>query len=364
MNKRVFGTLKSGETAFLYTIQSETLTAKITDYGAAPAALLVRDPAGGNMTDVMLGYDEVSGYEAGTSYMSALIGRFASRIEGACFALNGKTYHTVQNEGCNTLHSGNYGYSKRLWRVDEKTAADRQITFLLNSPDGDQGFPGNAELSVTYSVTDSGEFHIVYEAVCDQDTPLNLTSHAYFNLNGHNAGDVLSHSVRIPAELFTPVRADCIPTGEIRSVKGTAFDFTEEKEIGRDLDLQTGEEQIRLTGGYDHNYCLAVLSDAGAAIHSGQADSSREEGLATVLEARGDRSGICMTVKTSQPGFLFYTGNNLEQEAGKGGAVYPRWGGFCVETGHYPNSISQPGFPSPVLRAGARYRAETVLCFR
>ncbi|MBR2188143.1 MAG: galactose mutarotase [Eubacterium sp.] len=352
IQKEEFGKLGSQETTSLYTIRSAALTAQITDFGATPVSLFVNRQDGSAPVDVVLGYDTAAGYEADDAYLSALIGRFAARIEDGHFFLNGKEYRTDVNEGKNTLHSGFHGYHKRLWRADEQTMSESQITFTLHSDDGDQGFPGNVELSVTYSVNDTGDFRIYYRGVCDQDTPLNLTNHIYWNLNGQGVGDILGHRVRISADSFTPVRgADCIPTGEILPVQGTVFDFSDWREIGERIDAK--EDQVSWTGGYDHNYCLSA--DRG---HGSQGQ------LTTALEACGDRSGIQMTARTSLPGFLFYTGNNLTPRSGKRSAEYRRRSGFCVETQYYPNCVNEPDFPSCILHAGEIYEAETVFSFK
>ncbi|MBQ9320876.1 MAG: galactose mutarotase [Eubacterium sp.] len=341
--KRPFGILPDGKQAYLYTIRSGALTAEITDFGAAPVSLVIsgRDPV-----DVVMGLDDAGAYARDDGYFGALIGRFATRIEQGAFTLNGKQYQTGKNEGENNLHSGPDGYHQRLWTFVPEESGANHLKLKLESPDGDQGFPGNAEISITYRVTDGGSFRLLYEGICDQDTPMNLTSHTYFNLNGHDAGDVLAHRVKIPALYYTPVKdAGCIPTGEIASVQGTAFDFTEEKEIGAEIDGDC--EQLQMTGGYDHNYVITMS----------------RSGLRTALEAYSARTGLHMTVETDLPGFHFYTGNNLTRRPGKGGCVYDRRGGFCVETQYFPNSVNVPAFPSPILRAGEKYRAETVFRF-
>ena len=336
--KKNFGILPSGEEASLYTISCGGITAGISDYGATLVSLLVPDSAG-SLADVVLGCDDCVGYAVGGGCLGATVGRNANRIQGASFRLNGKDYTLTPNENGNNLHSGPDLYFKRMWKLVSHT--DTAVTLELNSPHGDQGFPGNAVIRVTYCLDADGGLHIAYDAVCDQDTVFNLTNHSYFNLRGHEHTDTAMEQVlTLPARFFNPDDAEAIPTGEKRSVEGTPMDFRVPKPIARDL--YADYECLKLQGGYDHNYEVfcnpcAQLSDPV--------------------------SGRSMAVYTDCPGVQFYAGNFLDDQ-GKDGVYYGKNSGVALETQFYPDALHHPDWPQPITKAGDRYRSETIYRFQ
>lgn len=336
--KRPFGTLADGTATSLYTISGGGLTATVTDYGATLVGLLVPDTQG-SLADVVLGFDNAQAYTDSTCFLGAVVGRSANRIRGAAFHLNGREYHLAVNENGNNLHSGPDCYHLRMWTVERHTPDS--IRLSISSPDGDQGFPGNAQIHVTYTLDGQGGLHIVYDAVSDKDTVFNLTNHSYFNLAGHDQADkAMDQLLTIPGRFFNPADSESIPTGELRSVEDTPMDFRTPKAIGRDI----GEdyEPLKLQGGYDHNwevFCnpCAVLEDPS--------------------------SGRTMLVHTDCPGVQFYAGNFLSGDVGKDGAVYGKRSGICLETQYYPDSIHHPEWPQPITKAGEAYHSETVYRF-
>ena len=335
---KFFGTMPSGEQASLYTISCGGITAGISDYGATLVSLLVPDSAG-SLADVVLGCDDCVGYAVGGGCLGATVGRNANRIQGASFRLNGKDYTLTPNENGNNLHSGPDLYFKRMWKLVSHT--DTAVTLELNSPHGDQGFPGNAVIRVTYCLDAGGGLHIAYDAVCDQDTVFNLTNHSYFNLRGHEHTDTAMEQVlTLPARFFNPDDAEAIPTGEKRSVEGTPMDFRVPKPIAQDL--YADYECLKLQGGYDHNYEVfcnpcAQLSDPV--------------------------SGRSMAVYTDCPGVQFYAGNFLDDQ-GKDGVYYGKNSGVALETQFYPDALHHPDWPQPITKAGDRYRSETIYRFQ
>ncbi len=338
-----FGAVKDGRKAKAYTLTNNAgMSAQFSDYGATLVRLLVPDKEGG-LRDVVLGYSDAAGYEAGTESIGATVGRNANRIAGASFELNGVTYKLTANQFGNNLHSGNDFYNKRFWKVEE--AADDHITFLLHSPDGDQGYPGTLDMKLTCALTEENEVRFTYDAVPDQDTIINMTNHSYFNLNGHDSGDILSHRVTVDADAFTMADEQSIPTGEIVDVTDTPMDFRKGRVIGEDIDAPY--EALRLGKGYDHNW---VLKNKGK--------------FAKVAEAAGDASGIVMEVYTDLPGIQIYTGNFLNQEPGKDGAVYPHRAAVCFETQYFPDAIHHDNFPGPVCKAGQACHTVTAYRFR
>lgn len=336
--KKTYGTLPSGVTVSLYTITAGGLTAEVSDYGATLVSLLVPDK-NGNCSDVVLGFDDPNAYTASTCYLGATVGRNANRIKGAAFAINGKEYPMTANENGNNLHSGPDCYHLRVWDVVEHS--ENSITLKLDSPNGDQGFPGNATIYVTYQLDVGGGLHIIYDGICDQDTVFNLTNHSYFNLAGHDQTDkAMDQLLTIPGRFFNPADDESIPTGEMRSVAGTPMDFRCPKPIGQDI----GEDYdaLNLQGGYDHNYEVfcnpcAVLEDP--------------------------ESGRSMAVYTDCPGVQFYAGNFLTGDTGKGGAVYGKRSGICLETQYYPDSVHHADWPQPITKANEKYHSETVYQF-
>ncbi len=335
--KKSFGHLPSGAEVFLYTISCGGITATVSDLGATLVHVLVPD-ADGIVADVALGYDDPAGYLNGTCFLGAIVGRSANRIKGSEFTIGGRTYAMTPNENGNNLHSGPDFYHTRVWEVVEES--DTAVKFHLSSPDGDQGFPGNASIDVTYMLDATGGLHIVYDAVCDKDTIFNLTNHSYFNLAGHDhTGATMDQLLMLPARVFSVADDESVPTGEMRSVEGTPMDFRSPKPIGQDIGADY--EPLNLQGGYDHNFEVfcnpcAVLSDPV--------------------------SGRTMAVYTDLPGIQFYAGNFLN-ETGKGGTVYGKRSGIALETQYYPDSIHHPEWAQPVTKAGETYHTETVYRF-
>ncbi len=338
-----FGQVKDGREAKLYTLTNDAgMSAEFTDYGASLVRLYVPDREGA-LRDVVLGYDDAAGYEAGTESIGAPVGRNANRIGGASFELGGVTYQLTPNKGCNNLHSGPDVYNKRFWEVTE--AEDDHIIFLLHSPDGDQGYPGALDMQISCTLTEENEIRFTYHAVPDHDTVINMTNHSYFNLNGHDSGNILSHRVVVDADAFTLTDDESIPTGEIMDVTGTPMDFRNGRVIGDEIDSDF--EAIRLGKGYDHNWVL-----------------KNDRKFAKVAETAADESGIVMDVYTDLPGIQVYTSNFLNQESGKDGAVYPYRAAVCFETQFFPDAVHHANFPSPICKAGQAYHTVTAYRFR
>ena len=343
MTKIRFGHTKSGQDAFLYVFSNKNgMVMAVSDFGATLQSLWVPDK-NGDLRDVVLGYDDPASYEGNSlPFFGATIGRNANRIRNGEFILNGKTYKITKNDRDHSLHSGRDFYSFRMWEVQEET--EHSITFSLYSPDGDQGFPGAVDIRVRYTLTEENEVKIEYRALPLADTVLNLTNHSYFNLNGHQSGNILDHSVWIDADTYLITNAEAIPTGEIVSVAHTPMDFRVKKQIGRDIGQ--GYEALLFGNGYDHNWCL---NNKGA--------------FAKVAELSSAKSGITMEVFTDLPGMQMYTGNFITKENGKANAVYEKRQGICFETQYYPDAVNHPHFPSPVFRKGEVYHTVTVYKF-
>ncbi len=333
MMKKSFGKLPSGQEAMLYTISCGGLSATVTDYGATLVSLWVPDSKG-KLADVVLGCDDANDYTGGTAFLGATVGRNANRVKGAFFLLNGKPVHMTPNEGNNNLHSGPECYHTRMWQVVSHT--ESAITLQLFSPNGDQGFPGNATIRVTYELESDGTLLIAYDAVCDEDTVFNLTNHSYFNLAGHDKTDkAMEQVLMMPARFFNPDDAENIPTGEKRSVEGTPMDFRTPKPIGQDINEDY--EPLILQAGYDHNFEVfcnpcAILTDP--------------------------ESGRTMSVYTDCPGIQFYAGNFVD-ENGKGGVHYCKRSGIALETQYYPDSVNHPEWKQPFTPANERYHSQT-----
>jgi aldose 1-epimerase len=347
MSRAPFGTLSDGTALELFTLTNAAgMEVKVTNYGGIITSLKVPD-RNGKLDDVTLGYDAIDGYLKSSPYFGALIGRYGNRIAKAQFKLEGETYKLPANDGPNTLHGGNKGFDKVVWQAEPfERAGERGIVFTYTSPDGEEGFPGTLTAKVTYTLTDKNELAFDYHATTDKPTVVNLTQHAYFNLAGDGAGDILGHELTINADRFTPVDSTLIPTGELASVEGTPFDFRTKTKIGDRIDAD--HEQIKRGGGYDHNYVLNRTS----------------EGLALAARVEEPTTGRVMEVHTTEPGVQFYSGNFLDGSiTGKSGHVYNKRNGFCLETQHYPDSPNQPSFPSTVLRPGEEYTSRTVYTF-
>lgn len=332
----IFGTLESGKDVFCWTLTNANgLQAQVLDYGVTIRSITVPDK-NGYPVDVVLGYDTLEEYVADDAYLGATIGRFANRIRQAQFRLDGTLYTLYANDGENHLHGGKKGFNKFLW--NSRREGDK-VTFTRVSADGEEGYPGKLTVCVTIG-WEGNSLCIRYEAQTDRDTILNLTNHSYFNLNGAGSGDVHGHMLQINAETFTENGKDCVPTGQIVPVAGTAMDFRAPKPIGRDGDMD--DPCVRFFGGYDANF---VISGHPAA---------------TVV---GERTGIILVVDTDQPGMQLYTANVLTDRIGKQGLPYGWRSAFCLETQHFPDSIHHPKWPSCILRAGERFCSFTSYTF-
>ena len=344
MQKQSFGKTDDGQQTDLYILTNQNgMEAAITNYGGTVVTLKVPD-RNGKIDDVVLGYDKLNDYEAGKAYFGAIVGRYANRIAHAKFTLDGITYTLPKNDGDNHLHGI---FNKRVWNAkDVSSNAGQALELTYVSKDGEDGFPGNLSVKVVYTLTEQNELKIDYSATTDKDTVLNLTNHCYFNLAGQGNGDILQTQLMIRADRFTPVDATLIPTGELRSVKGTAFDFTTSTVIGARIDQD--DQQLKLGHGYDHNW---VLNNATAG------------SLFAAAQAYDPHSGRVLEVSTTEPGLQLYTGNFLDGIRGKAGKVYNRRDAFCLETQHFPDSPNHPQFPSTVLKPGQHFQSATVYKF-
>ena len=338
-NKESFGKTPDGKQVDLYTLTNISgIRARITSFGAILVSLEVPD-RNGNLADVTLGFDKLDGYLGVHPYFGATVGRYANRIGKAKFTLDGIVYKLAANNGENHLHGGIKGFDKVVWKLEDVgvTNDGAMVKMSYISEDGQEGYPGNLACSVTYTLTKDDRLKISYEAETDKKTVVNLTNHSYFNLAGQGTGDILGHELMLYADKYTVVDAGLIPTGENRNVKGTPMDFTTPMTIGSRIS--------QVEGGYDHNY---VLNSGGGK-------------LALAAKVYEPTSGRIMEIYTDQPGIQFYTGNFLDGSiTGKGGKVYKKHYGFCLETQHFPDSPNKPAFPSVVLRPGQEYRTETV----
>ncbi len=338
MFKEDFGNMPDGTLVELYTLNnSQGLRARIMTYGAIVVSLEVPD-RDGNTADITLGYDFLDGYLETSPYFGAIVGRYGNRIGRGRFTLDGVEYTLELNNGENHLHGGLKGFDKVVWQAEpirEENAVGIKLSYL--SVDGEEGYPGNLSCSVTYLLTEGNELKIAYQAETDKATPVNLTHHSYFNLAGQGTGDILGHELMLNADHYTPVDAGLIPTGEIRQVQGSPFDFTSPHAIG--------ERMVQVEGGYDHNY---VLTSGGGE-------------LSLAAQVFDPESGRVMEIFTTEPGIQFYSGNFLDSTiTGKIGRVYHKHYGFCLETQHFPDSPNLPNFPSAVLRPGKILSSLTV----
>lgn len=338
-----FGTLSDGSEASLYVLKvPEGMSVSLTDFGATLVQIRVPDRRG-VFKDVTLGYDHAAGYEQGRSHFGCTTGRYANRIRDGRLPVGEEVYQLERNDGQQHLHGGLRGFGQHVWQA--QILADG-VRFSRLSPHGEEGYPGNLAVHVTYTLNPASELSIRYEAVTDAPTHVNLTNHAYFNLAGHDAGTILDHKLCLAAKAFIPVDESLIPTGEIASVEGTALDFLDPTRIGDRID--SNEPQMLLARGYDH--CFVVDGRPGTLRLAGSlADPS---------------SGRLMEVLTTEPGMQFYTGNFLDgTQMGKGGAKHPFRGALCLETQHFPDSPNQPDFPSTLLLPGEEYETETIYRF-
>lgn len=337
-----FGTTKEGAEVTRYTITNKNgLSMSALDYGAIISHLMVPDK-NGTLDDIVLGFDNVAGYEVNGCFFGSFIGRHGNRIGDAKFTLNGKTYELEKNDGKNNLHGGTPGYHQVMYEAE---TTENSVTFTRVSPDMEQGYPGNLDISVTYTLTDEDELKIDYKMKSDQDTLCNPTNHSYFNLKGHNGGTITDHKLYLKANGFTETSDDLIPNGTIVDVTGTPMDFREKKPISQDIDKDY--QPLKVAGGYDHNFVL----------------DKKEGVLEKIGEVSEDTSGRTMEIYTDLPGMQLYSGNFIEKEDGKGGNEYTYRTGVCFETQYFPNSINIPEFQSCVLKAGEGFTSTTIYKF-
>ena len=346
VTQRTFGTLPSGEEVQIYHLENKSgAFAEVLQFGAILVKLCVPD-RDGRLTDVVLGYDDLAGYEVNGCFFGATIGRSGNRIAQSRFTLDGKEIVLTPNEGANNLHSGPDGFEKKMWTASEISEDKNAVTFSRISPDGENGFPGEFNVSVTYEMTEENELRIVYGGVCDQTTIANMTNHSYFNLAGEGSGSAMDQYLTIHAEQYTPVGEESIPLGENAAVEGTPMDFRKAHKIGDEIEADF--EQLRITGGYDHNYVT---------------DGYNKASIREIAEAWSEKTGIQMNVLTDCPCVHFYAANFVDQEHGKNGHVYNKREAFCLETQVEPNAVNVENFHSPILEAGERYYSETIYRF-
>ncbi len=347
IKKEVFGTTRDGKSVDLYTLTNHHgMEVWAMTYGGVIVSLRVPDQKG-QLDDVVLGYDKLEGYLTKGSYFGAIIGRYGNRIAKGKFTLDGKPYTLPVNDGPNSLHGGIKGFDKVVWKSEPFEKPDEVgVVFWYTSADGEEGYPGNLKVTVSYTLNDKNELVLDYHATTDKPTPVNLTNHTYFNLAGVGKGDVLGHEVKLNAEHFTPIDGTLIPTGKIATVKGTPLDFTKPTAIGARIEQK--DAQLNFAHGYDHNFVVKRSA----------------EGLTLTARVYEPTTGRVMEVFTTEPGVQFYTGNFLDGTiTGKQGRVYQRRYAFCLETQHYPDSPNQPAFPSTILRPGQTYHTTTVYKF-
>ncbi|MFQ3547205.1 MAG: aldose epimerase family protein [Termitinemataceae bacterium] len=339
ISKKVFGTLSNGDEVFIYTLKIEDIEFSLSSYGASWLSLILPSRKE-SPSDVLLGYSTLTGYTHNPAFMGVTVGRFANRISNGRFTLEGRTYMLHQNDGKNTLHGGRRGFDKCNWKSEAyEDSRGLHVRFELFSPDGDEGFPGNLKAIVTYSLNEQHQILCDYQATVDTLCPINLTNHAYFNLQGEGSGSILDHELMLYASQVVKSNETLIPTGELRPVVNTAFDFTSSKPIGKDI--------AKVSGGYDHCYVV-----------DGSIGSLRP--CAMVLEPQ---SGRTMNVFTTQPGVQFYSGNFLNGIAGKDGSIYHQHGGFCLETQHFPDTPNRTEFPSCIYGPGSIYHEQAIFSF-
>jgi aldose 1-epimerase len=396
MSREDFGLLPSGQRVHRYTIRNRHgLELRALDYGGIITSLRVPDRRG-TPGDVVLGHANLEGYLTASPYFGAIIGRYANRIARGRFELDGAVYTLATNDGSNHLHGGRKGFDKVLWDVEPFSGSEgTRLVFRYSSADGEEGYPGNVDVHVTYTLTESNQLIFDYAATSDRPTPLNLTQHLYFNLAGEDHGSIVDHWLTLNADHFTPVDEELIPTGEQRSVEGTPFDFRRPTHIGTQLNHP--DRQLRHgPGGFDHNFVLNRDVSASIDLHGHSDDHGPDNGyrgpdngyrgpdngyrgpdngyrprqvdrprnLSFAARAYEPISGRAMDVYTEEPGVQFYSGNFLDGTIqGKTGNIYGRHSGFCLETQHFPDSPNRPDFPSTILRPDHTYRTCTAYCF-
>lgn len=325
---------------FLYSLDNSCgLSAEITNYGGIVKSLKFND------VDIVLGRDSLYDYLNNTGNFGAIIGRNTNRIENAQFSIGESVYKLSQNVGKHNIHGGVEGFAKKLWEAEAIEGEQPSLVLKRESPDGEEGFPGNASIRITYTLTKENSFKISYEAICDKDTVINLTNHSYFNLNGHNSGTINGHSLWLNSDFYTPINSEFMPYGEIRSTKGTAIDFSCEKSLSQAL--MSDHEQIKLSCGLDNNFALYG------------------NGFRHIATLKGDITAIQMQVFSDLPAIQVYTGNKIEvSRRYKEGACYTAHAGICLETQFFPNSLKYPFYPNPILKKGQKYNTVTEYKFK
>lgn len=345
--RAAFGTLPDGTAAELFTLTNAAgMSVSATSYGAIITSIKVPDRAG-KLEEVALGYDTLDEYVKDASHFGSLVGRYANRIGKAQFALDGKTYKLARNDGPNTLHGGVKGFDKFVWHAEPfERATEVGVVFTRTSVDGEEGFPGNLAVKVTYTLTNGNELALDYSATTDKATVVNLTQHTYFNLAGEGSGNVLGHELTINANKYTPVDEMLIPTGELVSVAGTPFDFRTRTAIGARIGLN--HAQLKLGKGYDHNFVI----------------NRENNDLVLAARVKSAKSGRVLEVRTTEPGVQFYTANHFDGTIkGKAGHLYAKNDAFCLEAQHFPDSPNKPAFPTTRLNPGETYQSRTVYAF-
>ncbi len=347
IKRESFGQTKDGKPVELYTItNSHGVEVRAITYGGIVVSLRVPDK-NGKLDDVVLGFDKLDGYLDKSPYFGAIVGRYGNRIANGKFSLDGKEYWLAKNNGPNALHGGLKGFDKAIWAAEPfQNEQGKALVFTYTSKDGEEGYPGNLQVKVTYTLTEKNDLIFDYQATTDKATPVNLTEHSYFNLAGEGSGDVLKHELMLNADRFTPVDKTLIPTGELRAVKGTPLDFTTPTAVGARID--DNYEQLVFGGGYDHNFVI----------------NRKTDDLRLAARVYEPTSGRVMEVYTTEPGVQFYSGNFLDGTiTGKQGHVYKRRYALCLETQHFPDSPNHPEFPSTILRPGRTLHSRTIYKF-
>lgn len=342
-----FGRTSDGHEVTRFTVQGVSgMRLDVLDYGAIVQSLYAPDRRG-RLVDVVLGYDDLPSYEHDCFYVGAAIGRYANRIRGGTFVLDGTTYQLSRNAGPHHLHGGVRGLGKVVWRARPFEGSDRiGVTLEHASRHGEEGYPGNLDVEIRYALSPSNVFSVEYRAISDRPTPVNLTQHSYFNLSGEGSGDVLGHELLIDADSFVEIDGSLLPTGALAPVEGTPLDFRLTRRIGDGV--RAAHEQIRIAGGYDHNFVLRRGSGA----------------LSPAVRVSDPTSGVVLDVVTTEPGLQFYSANFIDgTRPGKRGHRYGPHAGFCLETQHFPDSPNQPAFPSTILRPGDELRSQTEFRF-
>ncbi|MBR3035885.1 MAG: galactose mutarotase [Lachnospiraceae bacterium] len=343
-----FGAMKDGTNVCLFTLKNKNgMKAVVTDLGAGLVALYVPDK-NGDLVDVVTGYQTVDEYERNPMNFGACIGRNGNRIDNARFTLNGKTYELAETQPTVNLHSGPNGYCKRKWNFETEVTEDSEtVIFYINSPDGDQGYPGNMDVEVSYTLTDDNELMLEYYGQSDQDTVMNMTNHTYFNLNGHDSGTVLNHRLTLLSDAYCLADERQVTTGEVKDVTGTPFDFRTEKTLGQDIFAD--DPDLIIGKGYDSNFII-----------NGDEVKEEAEYFGRLV---GDKSGIVMEMYTDLPGVQLYTANKTDYPNGKDGAYYQQHCAACFETQYAPNAVNIPSFVSPIIKAGEERTTLTVYRF-